>query len=169
MRSREIEPLIVPRAAGSARRAGLPAGITVDREGGGRKTASPSRVSRYTGGMPDSQTSCELAAKKCLPCEGGVSRYTPEEAEVQVRALPHWRLTHDGQRIRRDLAFPDFRAAVKFVNNVAALAEREQHHPDLHIEGYRKAWVEIHTHAIGGLSENDFILAAKIDGIAPSA
>ena len=54
------------------------------------------------------------------------------------------------------------------MNNVGALAEREQHHPDLHLEGYRTMWIEIYTHAIGGLSENDFILAAKIDAIAPA-
>jgi 4a-hydroxytetrahydrobiopterin dehydratase len=62
----------------------------------------------------------------------------------------------------------NFREAVKLVNNVAALAEREQHHPDLHVEGYRNVWIEIFTHAIGGLSENDFILAAKIDQLAPA-
>jgi len=61
----------------------------------------------------------------------------------------------------------DFRSAIKMINNVAALAEREQHHPDLHLEGYRKVWIEIFTHAVGGLSENDFILAAKIDAITP--
>ena len=70
--------------------------------------------------------------------------------------------------IRRDVKLKNFREAVKLVNNVAALAEREQHHPDLHIEGYRNVWIEIFTHAIGGLSENDFILAAKIDQVAPA-
>ena len=54
------------------------------------------------------------------------------------------------------------------MNNLGALAEREQHHPDLHLEGYRRVWIEIYTHAIGGLSENDFILAAKIDALAPA-
>ena len=58
-------------------------------------------------------------------------------------------------------------AAIKFVNNVAALAERERHHPDVHIEGYNRVWLEVFTHAIGGLSENDFILAAKINAISP--
>ena len=57
--------------------------------------------------------------------------------------------------------------AIKIMNNIAALAEREQHHPDLHLENYRHLWVELYTHAIGGLSENDFIVAAKIDQIAP--
>ena len=88
-------------------------------------------------------------------------------APMKVAAMPGWRLTHDATRIRRDWRFSNFRECVKFFNNVAALAEREQHHPDLHLEGYRNAWVEIFTHAIGGLSENDFILAAKIDAIAP--
>jgi 4a-hydroxytetrahydrobiopterin dehydratase len=118
--------------------------------------------------MNTPQPACDLTAKKCVPCEGGVPRYSTAEAEAQIAALPAWRLTHDGTRIRRDVTLKNFREAVKLVNNVAALAEREQHHPDLHIEGYRNAWIEIFTHAIGGLSENDFILAAKIDQVAPA-
>ena len=113
------------------------------------------------------QCPVDLTAKKCVPCEGGVPKYSPAEAEAQVATLPGWKLTHDATRIRRDWKLPDFRAAIRLVNNVAALAEREQHHPDLHVEGYRRVWIEIFTHAIGGLSENDFILAAKIDAIAP--
>ncbi len=114
-------------------------------------------------------TACDLTAKRCVPCEGGVPKLSLAEAEAHLTAVPDWRLTHDGDRIRRDFKLPDFRAAVKLVNTIAALAEREQHHPDLHIEDYRKAWVEIHTHAIGGLSENDFIVAAKINAVAPPA
>ena len=117
--------------------------------------------------MSNTPTAADLAAKKCVPCEGGVPKFTPAEAEAHLAALPAWQLTHDGTRIRRDFTLPDFRSAVKLLNTIAALAEREQHHPDLHLEGYRKAWVEIHTHAIGGLSENDFIVAAKIDSVAP--
>jgi len=119
--------------------------------------------------MAASPIASELVAKRCVPCEGGVPKLTSAEAEAHLAAVPAWKLTHDGTRIRRDFTLPDFRAAVKLVNNIAALAEREQHHPDLHIEGYRRAWAEIHTHAIGGLSENDFILAAKIDALAPPA
>lgn len=111
------------------------------------------------------ETAAGLIQKKCVPCEGGVPRVTGAEAERLRAAVPDWRFTHDGTRIRRDFTFPDFRAAVKFVNNVAAVAEKEQHHPDLHLERYRTAWIEIFTHAIGGLSENDFILAAKIDAL----
>lgn len=117
--------------------------------------------------MADIPSAVDLASRRCRPCEGGVDPLTADAVASLLAALPAWRLSHDGTHIRRDLAFPDFRAAVKFVNNVAAVAEREGHHPDLHIERYRHAWVGITTHAIGGLSENDFILAAKIDSIAP--
>jgi len=117
--------------------------------------------------MSDTPTADSLQTKTCVPCEGGVPKLTAAEAEAHLAATPAWRLTHDGERIRRDFTLPDFRSAIRLFNNVGAMAEREGHHPDLHLEGYRKAWIEIHTHAIGGLSENDFILAAKIDAIAP--
>ena len=116
-----------------------------------------------------SRSAGELAARKCVPCEGGVPRFSAAEAEAQVALLPAWRLTHDATRIRRDLTLGNFREAIKLINTVGALAEREQHHPDLHLEGYRRVWIEIFTHAIGGLSENDFILAAKIDALCPPA
>jgi 4a-hydroxytetrahydrobiopterin dehydratase len=77
--------------------------------------------------------------------------------------LDGWRLTDDGLRIRKDWTMKDFMAGIRFFDRIADLAEEEGHHPDLHLEGYRNAWIELSTHAIGGLSENDFILAAKID------
>ena len=117
--------------------------------------------------MLPAQAACDLAAKKCVPCEGDVPKFSRGEAEAQVATLPGWKLTHDGTRIRRDWQLKNFRDGIKLLNNVGAIAEREQHHPDLHLEGYRHVWIEIFTHAIGGLSENDFILAAKIDQIAP--
>ena len=88
-------------------------------------------------------------------------------AQAQVAALPLWRLTHLGTRIRRDWRLQNFRAVIKLLNTIGALAEREQHHPDMHLEGYCNAWIELYTHAIGGLSENDFVLAAKIDTVSP--
>jgi 4a-hydroxytetrahydrobiopterin dehydratase len=109
------------------------------------------------------QSPAELIKKKCLPCEGGVDPYSLEEAKSQLKQLSGWNLTHDGQRIRRDWKVKNFMAGIDFFNRCAELAEKDQHHPDLHIEGYRNVWVELWTHAIGGLSENDFILAAKID------
>ena len=76
-----------------------------------------------------------------------------------------WELVEEGKKIRRTWTAKNFMAGIDFFNKVAALAEEEGHHPDLHLEGYRKVAVEIWTHAIGGLTENDFILAAKINEI----
>ena len=109
------------------------------------------------------QTSDQLVKKKCLPCEGGVDPCPLDVAELQLQQLDGWYLTHDGQRIRKDWKVKHFLAGMDFFNRCAELAEEDGHHPDLHIEGYRNVSVELWTHAIGGLSENDFILAAKID------
>jgi len=109
------------------------------------------------------ESPAELVKKKCLPCEGGVAPVTLPEAEAQLMQLPGWRLTHGGKRIRRDWVAKNFLAGIDFFNRCAAIAEADGHHPDLHLEGYRNVAVELWTHAIGGLSQNDFILAAKID------
>ena len=105
----------------------------------------------------------QLTQKKCLPCEGGVAPCPLDEARQQLEALPGWQLTHEGQRIRKDWRVKNFMAGIAFFEGCARVAEEDGHHPDLHIEGYRNVSVELWTHAIGGLSENDFILAAKID------
>ena len=112
--------------------------------------------------MP-AQTAEQLRSKKCVPCEGGVPRLTTAEAEEQLAKLTGWTIEHSGQRIRKEWTVKNFMAGMKFFNEVAKVAESEGHHPDLHIIGYRNVMIEIWTHAIGGLSENDFILAAKID------
>lgn len=109
------------------------------------------------------ETTENLVTKKCLPCEGGVEACPLEEAQLQLKELPGWQLTHNGQRIRKDWKVKNFLAGLEFFEACGKLAEAESHHPDLHIEGYRNVWIEIWTHAIGGLSINDFILAAKID------
>ncbi len=109
------------------------------------------------------QTSEQLVAKKCKPCEGGVDPFPLDEAKEQLNKLNGWRLTHDGQRIRKDWTVKNFMAGMSFFDKVAKIAEDDGHHPDLHLEGYRNVSIELWTHAIGGLSENDFILAAKID------
>jgi 4a-hydroxytetrahydrobiopterin dehydratase len=111
----------------------------------------------------DPQKAEALCSKRCVACEGGVEKYTPEQAQAQGEALAGWRLTHDGLRIRKDWQVRSFLAGIEFFGKVAELAQQEGHHPDLHLEGYRHVWIELWTHAIGGLSENDFILAAKID------
>ncbi|MGL4464972.1 MAG: 4a-hydroxytetrahydrobiopterin dehydratase [Planctomycetia bacterium] len=104
-----------------------------------------------------------LVQKRCVPCEGGVPKYARGDAEEQVKRLDGWTLNADATRIRKEWTAVDFTAAMQFFNAVAVVAEDENHHPDLHLERYRLVAVEIWTHAVGGLSENDFILAAKID------
>jgi 4a-hydroxytetrahydrobiopterin dehydratase len=86
-----------------------------------------------------------------------------EESQGQLTKLEGWRLTDDQKRIRKEWTVKNFMAAIDFFNRIAAIAEEDGHHPDLHVESYRKVAIELWTHAIGGLSENDFILAAKID------
>ena len=105
----------------------------------------------------------QLRAKRCLPCEGGVPKLTSEETQAQLASLSGWSVTSDGKRIRKEWTVKNFMAGMRFFNKVAEIAEAEGHHPDLHIAGYRNVSIEIWTHAIDGLSENDFILAAKID------
>jgi 4a-hydroxytetrahydrobiopterin dehydratase len=111
------------------------------------------------------QAADQLAAKRCLPCEGGVDPCPLDLAEQQLTRLEGWQLTYEGQRIRKTWKAKNFMAALDFFNRVAEIAEADGHHPDLHLEGYRHVAIELWTHAIGGLSENDFILAAKIDAL----
>jgi 4a-hydroxytetrahydrobiopterin dehydratase len=110
-------------------------------------------------------TSEQLASKKCVPCEGGIPALSREEGEELCSRVPGWRIVADGQRIRREWTVKNFMAGMAFLNAVAKIAEDEGHHPDVHLSGYRNVAIEIWTHAIGGLSENDFILAAKIDKV----
>lgn len=110
-------------------------------------------------------TAAELRKKTCQACEGGVSKFSRDEALRLLEQLPEWRLTDDGKKIRREWAAKDFMAGISFFNRLAELAEAEGHHPDLHLVGYRNVTVQLWTHSIDGLSENDFIMAAKIDGV----
>jgi 4a-hydroxytetrahydrobiopterin dehydratase len=111
----------------------------------------------------ETQSAGQLVAKKCKDSEGGVPKYTHAQVEDQLKVLTGWKLTRDGLRIRKDWTVKDFSAGLEFFKAVGEVAEAENHHPDLHLENYRNVWIENSTHAIGGLSENDFILAAKID------
>jgi 4a-hydroxytetrahydrobiopterin dehydratase len=105
----------------------------------------------------------DLTKKRCRPCEGGVPRLSGKSLLKLVRELGPWRISSSARSIECDWVMKDFRAAMDFINKIARLAEREDHHPDIHLTGYRKIKIRLSTHAIGGLSENDFILAAKID------
>lgn len=109
------------------------------------------------------QNSAELTQKKCEPCEGGVDPCPLPFVTEQLEKLPGWYLTNQNQRIRKDWTVKNFLAGLEFFKSVAIVAEEDAHHPDLHLESYKNVSIELWTHAIGGLSENDFILAAKID------
>jgi 4a-hydroxytetrahydrobiopterin dehydratase len=110
-------------------------------------------------------TTTELAGRRCKPCEGGVPPLSADQVRDYLKAVPHWHLTEDGRRIRREWRVKDFSAGLDFFRRVGEIAEAEDHHPDLHLTGYRNVTIELWTHALGGLSENDFILAAKIDSL----
>jgi 4a-hydroxytetrahydrobiopterin dehydratase len=107
----------------------------------------------------------DLNKKKCVPCEKGASPLDEQREDELLKAVDNWELTRTGvHTIKKSFKFTGFPAAVGFVVEVALLAESEGHHPDIHIY-YAKVEIELSTHAIGGLSENDFILAAKIDDV----
>lgn len=108
------------------------------------------------------QTNQELSEKHCLACEGGVAPLTQQEAEKLLKKIPKWQLSADNKEIYRDFDFKNFHQTMAFVNAIAWIANQENHHPDLTL-GYNYCKIRFYTHAIGGLSENDFICAAKID------
>ena len=108
----------------------------------------------------------ELTNRNCEPCESGTEPCSLAFVTEQLEKLPGWFLTHENQRIRKDWTMKNFLDGLAFFEAVGKIAEAEAHHPDLHLEDYKNLSIEIWTHTIGGLSENDFILAAKIDAIA---
>lgn len=112
------------------------------------------------------QTSHQLASGKCVPCEGGVPACSIAHSREQLQALEGWQLSDDGRNIYKRWKLKNFVQAMQLLQVAAEVAEQEQHHPDLHLTGYRLVTIELTTHAIGGLSENDFMLAAKIDAAA---
>ena len=108
-------------------------------------------------------TVAELTRRHCVPCEGGIPALDAGAVRAQLASLPEWRQTADGKAIYRSWRVKDFVTALDFFHRVGQLAEEEGHHPDLHLTGYRNVVIQLATHAVGGLTENDFILAAKID------
>lgn len=114
------------------------------------------------------ESAAALREKTCQACEGGVPSLSPDESKELLNNVSDWKLVDNGQKIRRQWTVKNFVAGIDFLNSVAELAEQEGHHPDVHLTGYRNVTVELTTHAVGGLSENDFILAAKIDELPVS-
>lgn len=115
--------------------------------------------------MPQTQT---LAQQHCEPCDATTPRIGRAEAERLLLSLPAWRLKGGATRLVREWTLKDFRAALALADEVGRIAEGEGHHPDLHLTDYKRLRVELSTHAIEGLSRNDFVLAAKIDEVAPA-
>ncbi len=111
-----------------------------------------------------------LINKKCVPCHGGVSALSADEAKKLLGRLLNgggadgWRIIEDGKALKREFKFADFYRAMSFVNAVAHVANAEDHHPDIEC-GWGYVRIRYQTHAIGGLHENDFICAAKIDAL----
>jgi 4a-hydroxytetrahydrobiopterin dehydratase len=106
----------------------------------------------------------ELTQKHCVPCEGGTPPLSAEKARTLLGELDDWTLNDEGTEIGRTFRFKNFHRTMEFVNALAWIAHREDHHPDLEV-GYNRCHVRFSTHAIGGLSENDFICAAKVDAL----
>ncbi len=105
-----------------------------------------------------------LSAGHCVPCEGGTLPIDKESAEVLLNNIPNWSLSTDGKAIHKEYTFKDFKEALAFTNTIGTIAETEGHHPDITLS-WGKVSITLSTHAINGLSGNDFILAAKIDEI----
>jgi 4a-hydroxytetrahydrobiopterin dehydratase len=103
----------------------------------------------------------ELASKNCVPCRGGTPPLAGKELEALALQVPQWKVV-DGHHLTRGFKFPDFLQALAFTNKVGQLAEAQGHHPDI-LLSWGKAEITTWTHSISGLSESDFILAAKID------
>jgi 4a-hydroxytetrahydrobiopterin dehydratase len=104
-----------------------------------------------------------LAHKTCVPCRGGVPALSGKELESLHQQTPQWKVVNE-HHITRNFTFPDFKQALEFVNRLGALAEAQGHHPDI-LLAWGKAEITLWTHKIDGLTESDFIMAAKIDGL----
>jgi len=109
------------------------------------------------------------ASLKCEPCEGTGRTLSSDEAKSYLVQLEGWQLAGDARGLSRNYVMRDFMAAVDLIRRIAQIAEEENHHPDLHLEGYRRLRVELSTHALGGLTVNDFVLAAKIENLSGDA
>ncbi len=108
-----------------------------------------------------------LASRRCVASTSKIPQLTPAQVQELLAEVPQWQLVADGKRLARSWRVHDFLTSLDFFRRIGEVAEAEDHHPDLHLTDYRNVSVEIATHDVGGLTENDFILAAKIDGLKP--
>ena len=105
-----------------------------------------------------------LAERRCLPCEGGIAALDRSRAQALLKSLQGWTLDESATEIAKGYAFRNYHDTMAFVNAVAWIAHREDHHPDMEVS-WNSCVVRYRTHAVNGLSENDFICAAKVDAL----
>lgn len=105
----------------------------------------------------------DFASKKCVPCEGGMAPHTKEKVLEYLSAVPGWQADSEFKKLSREFTLKDFKAALKFINQIGEIAEAEGHHPNIELFSWNHVRIVLYTHAIGGLSDNDFIIAAKIN------
>eukprot|EP00898_Chlorokybus_atmophyticus_P008231 jgi/Chlat1/8409/Chrsp80S07840 len=111
---------------------------------------------------------CSLANKNCVPCEGGIPPLSQEEIDRLKEQVPNWRVTRDAEgraHLLRHVRTKNFAKGLQLFERVGEVAEAEGHHPDLHLQSYNQVRIELCTHSAGGLTENDFIMAAKLDAL----
>ncbi|MES2642198.1 MAG: 4a-hydroxytetrahydrobiopterin dehydratase [Myxococcota bacterium] len=108
----------------------------------------------------------DLTARRCVACEGGIPRLSPDGIRQLLAEVPGWALVDDGKAIERTFSFKNYYETMAFVNAVAWIAHAEDHHPDLSVH-WGKCVVRWNTHAVGGLTDNDFICAAKVSALLP--
>lgn len=111
----------------------------------------------------EATASCDLASRECVPCRGGIPPLTGEQIAPLLAQLDGWQVV-DGHHLTKEWSFDDFATALAFVNRIGEVAERSGHHPDIYL-AWGKVRIEMWTHKIDGLSESDFILAAKCDAV----
>ena len=109
----------------------------------------------------------ELKEKKCVPCEGGIPPLPDDDINKYESQAPGWEVFEESgmKKMKRDFEFKDFKEAMEFINKLAGIAEEQGHHPDILLHAWNKVRIIFYTHAIGGLHENDFIMAAKTNDL----
>jgi 4a-hydroxytetrahydrobiopterin dehydratase len=105
----------------------------------------------------------ELKNKRCEPCEGGIAPLKREEFSVYLDQVSNWDFVDNDTKMEREIEFKDFKSAIDFINRVSDVAEEEGHHPNIYLHSWNKVKITLYTHAISGLSINDFVCAVKFD------
>ena len=107
----------------------------------------------------------ELNKKKCEPCEGGIEPLSREDFSVYLDQVTKWNIYDNDTKMEREFQFENFAQALNFINKIGAVSEDEGHHPNIYLHSWNKVKITLYTHAIGGLSINDFVCAVKFDEV----